>query len=172
MVAFVTDGRIGIDLTATTAGTTTDGAGAKYRLGGRVIANDASEWVYVQASGAIDINALVLVDETFQAAMCTTTLATEASGSSGNFLAFAQIAIADNGFAWVATKGVLVGRGLAGTIADRGLYTTASAGKMGITSTGVLINGVVFSTWATATPTANPIIAANPLNRQLTGLAS
>ena len=50
---YVTSGMIGVDLDSVTAGTTTDGAGAKYTLGQRVSGNNNSEHIYVQAGAAI-----------------------------------------------------------------------------------------------------------------------
>ena len=64
-MAYVTDGTLGIDLAATTAGTTTDGADAKFTLGKRVTCTDGSVWVYVQAGAAITQYYTVAIDENY-----------------------------------------------------------------------------------------------------------
>lgn len=171
-MTFVTNGIIGIDLTDTPAGTTTDGYGAPLGLGTRVFGSDGTEWVYVQASGALTQYDCVLINEDYQAASATTTLATEASGDSGNLIGFAQVAFADNDFGWVAVKGANIQCRLAlSCAADTMLYTTGTAGVLDDSSAGVLINGVVAVTGVTAAA-ASEIIASNPVSRLAINLAA
>ncbi len=171
-MAFVTDGKIGVNLDLTTAGTTTDGVNALFSLGTRTTGTDNTEWVYAQAGAAITQYDAVLINEDFQAVPMTTTLATEASGSAGDFVAFAQVAFNDNDLGWFATKGSNIRARLsASCAADTMLYSTASAGVLDDASAGVLINGVVSVTTITAATNAE-IIASNPLSRLVAGLAS
>ena len=148
-MAYVTDGFIGVDLTKTTAGTTTDGADAQFSLGKRVTATDGSNWIYVQAGASLTQYSALAVDENYQAVALTSTLA-----KAGHQVAFNQATFADNEFGWVATHapGNITIR-LAGSCAkDVQLYTGA-AGVLDDTSTGVLIRGVV-------SITTNPTTAA------------
>jgi len=171
-MAFLTSGMIGAKLDATTAGTTTAGAGAPIALGTRMLGNDGTEWVFVQANGAITQYDCVLIDEDYQAQPITSTLATEADTSSGDLLGFAQVAFADNDFGWVAVKGSNIRCRLsASCVAHTMLYTTASAGVLDDGSAGVLINGLVSATTITAATNAE-IIASNPVSRLAAGLAS
>lgn len=118
------DGSIGIDLSQTS--TTLD-----HGLGDRVIGNSNTEWVYVQASGALAQFDAVGIDENFQAGALT-----KAMADDGHAIGFAQIAFADNEYGWVATKGSDIGCNvLVSCAADVALYTTATAGKLDDTST-------------------------------------
>ena len=136
----------GVSLTTTTAGTTTNGEDAKWTLGTQGIGNDGSEWLYVQANGAISQYAGVAVDGAFQAASVTTALMAE-----GLTFAVAQVAFADNEFGWVCTQGsgtqkVLVRGSCASGVP---LYTDVSAAGFlddSATATQSLIEGIVILT--------------------------
>lgn len=148
-MAFVTGGTIGVNLAATTAGDTTDGNLAKFRLGERVRASDGSEWLYVQAGAAITIYSWVAIDENYQAVMGTKALA-----DVGHQVGFAQNAFADNDFGWVAVH--MPGNGsvrvLTSCAADVQLYTSGTAGVLDDTSgSQTLIRGVVIVVAASAT---------------------
>lgn len=172
-MAYATDGSIGVGLATTTAGTTTDGVGALFTLGQKVIGNNGTEWIYVQAGAAITQYDCVLINKSNQAVPITSTLATQASGSSNHTVGFAQVAFADNDFGWVALKGAGIScRGVALASGDVRLFTTATAGVLGTSSAGVLINGVAFVTALVTGDTAEEIIASNPMNRTLTGLST
>lgn len=122
---FVTSGQAGIDLSATTAGTTTDGASAVYKLGTVVQASDGSEWVYVQANGAVTIYDTVWVNSAFQAASITPALAIT-PGRPG----FAQNAFTDNDFGWVMLRGRPVIRVFLACAVNVPLYTCNTAGVL------------------------------------------
>jgi hypothetical protein len=169
-MSFVTDGKIGIDLDDVTAGTTTDGANAKYKLGTKVTATDGQECVYVQAGAAISTTTkqpfALAIDENFQAVKITKALA-----SAGHMIGFApQQIIADNDFFWAITKGtnfnIKVGVSCA---ADVNLWTTATAGVLDDTSGGshVAVLGVKIvvaaSTSASAGSTVREAIVTNTL---------
>lgn len=160
-MAYVTDGKVGVDLTKQTAGTTTDGAGAEFALGTRVSATDGSEWVYVQAGEAIGTAAMaVAIDENFQAVKLTKALA-----DAGHQIGFAQAAFDDNDMGWVPVHapGNINIRVAASCAADVQLYTTSTAGVLDDTSASqTLIRGVVIVAAATNTASTREGIAAHP----------
>jgi hypothetical protein len=90
------------------------------------------EFVFVQASGAIDQYAFVVIENDGQAAMLTTTNA----GSNGLLVGVAQVAAADNEYLWVWVGGLagggagsgIKGKAAASYAAKANLYTTATAG--------------------------------------------
>jgi hypothetical protein len=136
---------------------------AEFALGDRAYGADHTEWVYVQADGAIIQYDCVGVDENFQA-----TSVTSAIGGAAWLPAFAQVAFADNEFGWVATKGSNIYVLAKSATPDAQLYvgtTGLSAGVVCSTSaTGrVALNGVVLVTTASAgTSEAIEILATNP----------
>ena len=159
-MTYATDGKIGVNLAQTTTGTTTDGADAQRKLGERTAASDSSEWVYVQAGGAITQYDAVAIDENFQAVALTSALAL-----AGHNIGFAQVAFADNAFGWVATHaaGNITCRYAGSCAKDVQLYTSATAGVLDDTSAGVLIRGVVcITTNATTVAGSSEIIAQHP----------
>lgn len=146
------DGTLGADLTHTS-----DEAG--FALGTTVKGNDGTEWVYVQASGAITQYDCVAIDESFQAAAMTKALA-----DAGHQVGFAQVAFADNDYGWVAIRGADIGCRLkTACAADVALYTTASAGMLDDTSASqTLINGAVAVAVSSSSGEAVEIIARWP----------
>lgn len=163
-MTYVTSGEIGIDLTATTAGTTTDGAGAKFALGKKVVGSDGTEWVYVQAGGAITAYDCVAIDENYQAIPVTS-----AAADDGHIPGFAQNAFSDNDFGWVATKGTNIKvRAASSCAADVPLRvgnTGISAGVVddgSVTGRVNLVGVVLVTANPSATTSAYEIIATNP----------
>lgn len=166
---YVTDGKMGIDLTRVTAGTTTDGENAEFELGETARGGDGQEYVYVQAGAAISTTTkepfALAIDENYQAVKLTKALA-----QAGHAIAWApQQIIADNAFFWAIKRGsafnVKVGVSCA---ADIALYTTATAGVLDDTSGGshVIVQNVVIvvaaSTSASAGSTVREAIATWP----------
>jgi hypothetical protein len=162
-MAYTTNGMIGVDLSAVTAGTTTDGASAKYTLGTRVPGNNNSEYIYVQAGAAISTTTsepyALAVDENFQAVKITSALA-----GAGHIVAVAprQI-IADNAFFWACTRGTNIPlRVAASCAADVNLWCTATAGRLDDTSGGGgalnVVLGVKIVTAASASTSAGNTI--------------
>lgn len=148
-MTFATGGTIGINFAETTAGTTTNGAGAKFRLGQTVLGSDGSRWLYVQAGEAILQYMAVAIDEDYQAVKLTKALA-----DAGHQVGFAQVAFADNEFGWVAVH--MPGNGsvrvLSACAADVQLYTSGTAGILDDTSASQnLIRGVVITVAASST---------------------
>ncbi len=169
-MAYVTNGMTGVDLTAVTAGTTTDGAGAKFTLGQTATGTDGQSYVYVQAGAAISTTTsqpfCLAIDENFQAVKVTKALA-----SAGHMIGFApQQIISDNDFFWAITRGtnfnIKVGVSCA---ADVNLWTTATAGVLDDTSGGshVVVLGakivVAASTSASAGSTVREAIVTNTI---------
>ena len=146
-MAHAIDGTIGADLTAVTAGTTTDGENALFALGSTVDATDGQEYVYVQAGGAITQYDTVAIDENYQAVPITKALA-----DAGHQVGFAQIAFADNDLGWVPLGGTNIQTRLAASCEpDVQLYTTGTAGVLDDTAASqTLIRGVVGVTTASS----------------------
>jgi hypothetical protein len=138
-------------------------ATAKFALGTKVIGDGGTEWVYVQASGAITQYDLVSIDTAYTATTCTAALA------NGSLPGFAQIAFATTEYGWVAIKGTGISARVAASTSNNAQLTIGSsgvsAGVMASTSgTGaVKVNGVVTTSSNTASGTAaKNIIATNP----------
>jgi hypothetical protein len=165
---------IGIDLTSVTAGTTTDGAGAKYTLGTRVTGSQNGEWIYVQAAEAISTTVkqplCLTIDEAFQAKK-----AIEANVLAGHIIAVAPTQIiADNAFFWAQTRGICSLRVAAACAADVNLWVVAgSAGRLDDTSgaTGSVVLGIKITAAASASTsegnTVRTAIITNTLSPQL-----
>lgn len=156
----VTSPTLGITLGTTTTGTTTNGEGAKFALGTTVNGTDGQRWMYVQANGAITQYDAVAIDEDFQAAALTKTLA-----DTGLEIGFAQVAFADNEFGWVAMAGSNINlRTAAASVVDSALYTSTTAGVLSSTTntSGTKIDGVVAVVSAGTQITTVEIIATYP----------
>lgn len=135
---FATSGAANVDLMNTSVD-------ANFKIGTRVEGNDGTAWVYVQANGAIAQYDALGIDETWQAASLTKTMA-----DADWLIGFAQVAFADNEYGWVALRGAgsnFKVNVLASCVADAQLYTTATAGKLDDDATSqTAINGVVIVT--------------------------
>lgn len=158
-MTYPTDGKIGVDLTATYTGTTTDGENAPWTLGTKLEGSDNTEWVFVQAGEALTQYACLTIDEDFQAVEAGTTAAV-----AGHMVGFAQVAFSDNDFGWVATQGTNITARIAGSCAaDVQLYLSGTDGILDDTSTGVLLRGVTATTTnSTTAASTSEIIAMNP----------
>ena len=107
-------------------------------------------WMFVQASGAIDQYAAVVINEDGQAAMLITTNA----GSNSLQVGIAQVAAANDEYLYVFVGGVGgggVGSGIkvkaaASYAADANLQTTATAGVVDDASTTLIKNVVGLTT--------------------------
>ncbi len=143
----MTDGKIGVDITATnplytdaTLPTTGPQQNMDFPLGDITHGADSTMWMFVQASATITQYQFVGIDENYQAAPLTKTMADD-----GWFIGIAQVAIADNDGAWVVVRGSNVnGNVLASCAADAALYTTSTAGAVDDSSGGqTRIEGIV-----------------------------
>ena len=135
---------------------------AEHAPGTRVAGSEGTEWVYVQAAGAIARYDYVTVDETFQAAS-----GTKAAVDDGHEIGIAQTAFADDAFGWVATRGQGAGlkvNVLANCAADAALHTSARAGKLDdAAASQTRIEGVTITAAnAGATAAARPAILTHP----------
>jgi hypothetical protein len=150
---FATSGQLGADLDGTSSANTQG-----IKLGTTVEGTDGTEWIFVQANGAITQFDAVGIDENYQAAALTKAMADDGWG-----VGFAQVAFSDNEYGWVATKGTDIGCNLLiNCAADVALYTTGTAGKLDDTSTSqTKIDGVVSVSTITAATSAE-IIATHP----------
>jgi len=156
-MAYLTDGCIGVDLTSTTSGTTTDGEDAQFKLGQCATGTDGTEYVYVQAGEAISTTTsepyFLAIDENFQALKITKALA-----NAGHLLGVAPaVAISDNDFFWAILRGTNFNvRVMPSCAADTALWTTATAGRLDDTSGGshVRVSNVVIVTAASASTSA------------------
>lgn len=121
----------------------------KFELGQTARGNSNTDWLYVQAGGAIDKHDLVTVDEDFSA-----TAATASTAAAGHSVAVATgAAIAASSYGWVCRAGsgtYVKVNAAASTAADALLNATATAGHVGNASSGVAIEGIVLTTAASA----------------------
>lgn len=148
---------IGVDPTTTTAGTTTDGAGAPFKLGTKMYRHDGSLWMFVQAAEAISQYMAVGVDEKGQASKLTSALALVSYN-----IGFAQVAFADNDFGWVlldaaGNQDYKIGV-LSACDSDVDLNTSATAGYLDDTyTTFVPLVGVMIATTLASTGGATAV---------------
>ena len=144
---------LGVDFTSTPTA-------KEFKLGTMAVGSDGTEWVYVQASGAITQYDAVAIDENFQAAALTTAL-----NGAGHKLGFAQVAFVDNDYGWVATRGSNISVRVASSCAaDARLYTTTTAGVLDDASASAAsrVYGAVAVTAATGTVMAVEVLASFP----------
>jgi len=157
---YATDGNMGVDLDAVTAGTTTDGAGAPMTLGAKVTGTDGTTWLFVQAGSAITQYDCVGIDENYQAVPLT-----DAIAGAGHMIGFAQVAFADNEFGWVAIEGSNIQcRVAASVVQDTQLWSFTVAGVLEDASTAgaIEIHGVVAVASVSTATTNTEIIARAP----------
>lgn len=115
---------------------------AQFDVGTRLQGTDASTWVYVQANGAIDQYDVVTIDETG-----TATPATIASVIDGNQLGFAQVAIADDEYGWVALNGNPLTVAVSGTsTVNVPLYIGTVSGHLSTTASSATVAGIAIQT--------------------------
>ena len=146
MSTFVcTSGNIGVDLNTTS----TD---AKFAKGTRVSGSSDSNWIYVEANGAISTGDCVSITSSG-----TATRATTAGPRTGvEELAFAQTAFATGEYGWVAQHGYGMTIAVSATTSQGVLYIATTSGKLSGTSASSTIAGVVItniSSTATTTTT-------------------
>ena len=149
----VTTPILGVDFTATP---TT----AEFALGTTVKGSDGTEWVYVQASGAITQYDTVGIDENYQAAAVT-----KAIVDDGHGIGFAQVAFTDNDYGWIAKSGTNIqARVATGCLPDVALYTSGTAGVIDDDASGqTKIDGIVAVTTGSASGVASvEVIATYP----------
>ncbi len=159
-MTYVIDGRVGVNLSETVAGTgTNSNQGDAFLLGQIVEAQSGQQYMRVHASASISQYAAVGIDEDFEAAPLT-----KAMADDGWFIGFAQVAAADNDFLWVAVAGTDINCRLgANCAADVSLYTSATAGVLDDDATSqTKIDGVVSVTTIGGAIAAGEVIATAP----------
>lgn len=142
---------------ASASATTTD---LKFGLGDRACGSSGTEWVYVQASGAITQYDAVAIDENYQAAALTDALA-----GAGHQIGFAQVAFADNEYGWVAIGGSDIScRVAASCLADTQMWSFTVSGVLDDASSAgaIEIHGVVAVASVSTATTSVEIIARAP----------
>lgn len=127
----------------------------KFALGTSCKGSQDSEWVYVEASGAISAGDVVEIT-----AAGTATRATTAGPRTGvEYLGVAQFAFADGEFGFVAQKGYNMTVAVSATVqpaltGTAELYIATTSGKLSNTSASATIAGIVVNNAsATATTT-------------------
>jgi hypothetical protein len=129
----------------------------QFTVGTRARSPDA-EYAYVHASGAITAGDAVAIDEDWEAAALTKSLA-----DVDHTIGFAQIAFADNDYGWVALNGRSINCRLASACAaDVSLFTTGTAGVLDDISTSQTKIGGVRSVTTITNGAASEIIANYP----------
>lgn len=99
-----------------------------FALGDCAKGDDGSEFVYVQANGAITGDGyVVLIDENWQADMIETT---NSATGFGQMVGVAKAAFADDDYGWVQVKGVTPIRVAASCAANTAVNTTATGGQL------------------------------------------
>lgn len=124
-----------------------------------VHATEGQEYQMVLASGAIAQYDVVGINEDETAAALT-----KAMADDGYAIGFAQTAIADTNYGWVALRGKNIqAKCLANCAADVPLYTSATAGSLDDDSSSqTKIDGVVAVTAVGGTAAATEVLATFP----------
>lgn len=176
MADYVTDGKIGIDLTATYASAS---AGSAIQLpakpGDRVYTNNNGCYIFARAQSDIAQFNLVTfgayaasatstdasVMPTVAAAPATTTTAVVGGVGSFGMLGIAQTSIASSYYGWIALSGTALRcNALIACQAKTPLYTTATAGSVDdATVSSGYIEGLY--TYTSATSASSPWVVAN-----------
>ena len=149
MADYVTDGKIGIDLTATYASTSA-GSTSLFPVtpGSRVNTSNNGVYIFVRAESTINAYDAVIMSTYADSASTTPVMravpvtTTNAAALGYNMVGFAQTAIASSYYGWV---------GLNGCNPKVPLYTTATAGSLDDTTVSAgFIQGIVANTSATS----------------------
>jgi hypothetical protein len=127
----------GVDVSQTYVISTTapEYPAAPFSVGEHILGEQGTEWVFVLATAAIAAGATVSIDPSFNATPMTPTLANNLSE-----VGFAQVAIANGAYGWVATRGSQL------TLLSKGIVTKNAALRIS-TSAGILINNATSATY-------------------------
>jgi hypothetical protein len=158
MADYVTDGKIGIDLTATYASTSA-GSTTLFPVtpGTRVNTSNNGVYMFVRAESDIAAYDAVIMSTFADSASPTAVMravpvtTTNAAALGYNMVGFAQNAIASSYYGWVGLNGLLKVSLLIACNPKVPLYTTATAGKLDdATVSSGFIQGIVANTSATS----------------------
>ena len=158
MPNYVTDGKIGIDLDTPASADAYNYKGIPATMGETCEGNNASEWIFVRASSAVNAGALVGINTANEISAITS----PAVVSVDKRLGFAQTAFQVSQYGFVATRGNNILVRVAGNMLGGGgvpVYTTDTAGCLGSASSsashfqvfGVYLKSSVSASGATAT---------------------
>jgi len=158
MADYVTDGKIGIDLTATYASTSA-GSTSLFPVtpGTRVNTSNNGVYMFVRAESDIAAYDAVIMSTFADSASLTPVMravpvtTTNAAALGYNMVGFAQNAIASSYYGWVGINGLLKVNLLIACNPKVPLYTTGTAGKLDDTTVSAgYIQGIVANTSATS----------------------
>jgi len=158
MADYVTDGKIGIDLTATYASTSA-GSTSLFPVtpGSRVTTSNNGVYMFVRAESDIAAYDAVIMSTFADSASLTPVMravpvtTTNAAALGYNMVGFAQNAIASSYYGWVGINGLLKVNLLIACNPKVPLYTTGTAGKLDDTTVSAgYIQGIVANTSATS----------------------
>ena len=158
MADYVTDGKIGIDLTATYASTSA-GSTSLFPVtpGSRVTTSNNGVYMFVRAESDIAAYDAVIMSTFADSASVTPVMravpvtTTNAAALGYNMVGFAQNAIASSYYGWVGINGLLKVNLLIACNPKVPLYTTGTAGKLDDTTVSAgYIQGIVANTSATS----------------------
>jgi len=158
MADYVTDGKIGIDLTATYASTSA-GSTSLFPVtpGSRVTTSNNGVYMFVRAESDIAAYDAVIMSTFADSASLTPVMravpvtTTNAAALGYNMVGFAQNAIASSYYGWVGINGLLKVNLLVACNPKVPLYTTSTAGKLDDTTVSAgYIQGIVANTSATS----------------------
>ena len=158
MADYITDGKIGVDLTATYASTSA-GSTTLFPVtpGTRVNTTNNGVYVFARAESIISQFDAVIMSTYADSASSTPVLravpvtTTNAAALGYNMVGFAQTAIASSYYGWIGINGILQVNLLVACQPKVPLYTTATAGKLDdATVSAGYIQGIVANTSATS----------------------
>lgn len=177
MPDFVTDGKIGIDLTATYASTSA-GSSVLWPVspGTQVQTSNNGRYIFARAESDISQFDCVIFSTYADSASQTPILravpitTTNAAALGYSMVGFAQTSIASSYYGWIALNGTVRVNLLVGCNPKVPLYTTATAGKLDDTTVSAgYIQGIVANTSATSASAPfciinNPgLVTSNPV---------
>jgi hypothetical protein len=161
-MAFASDGTIGtrFDKTDTSA---------RFALGTRVSGSGGTEWIYVQADGAITaVGYVASIDEAFQATLLSTS-----NDAEGDLVGVAAVAFADDEYGWLQVKGPASIQVAASCAANVSLNATSTAGQLDDdgTAASMRVEGAVLTTArggtaGTAAGMLNDPVVDEPINHR------
>ena len=158
MADYITDGKIGVDLTATYASTSA-GSTTLFPVtpGTRVNTTNNGVYVFARAESTINQFDAVIMSTYADSASSTPVLravpvtTTNAAALGYNMVGFAQTAIASSYYGWIGINGILQVNLLVACQPKVPLYTTGTAGKLDDTTVSAgYIQGIVANTSATS----------------------
>ena len=158
MADYITDGKIGVDLTATYASTSA-GSTTLFPVtpGTRVNTTNNGVYVFARAESTINQFDAVIMSTYADSASSTPVLravpvtTTNAAALGYNMVGFAQTAIASSYYGWIGINGILQVNLLVSCQPKVPLYTTSTAGKLDdATVSAGYIQGIVANTSATS----------------------